>query len=90
MNIVERFHELLYKHGKEWDAEKKQIVDWRWKPKENDIYYYVDGCMIVEDRTFEGRVFDKRHYEARNCFRTREQVEAMVEKFKKLLKGETD
>ncbi len=84
---VEHFHELLHKHGKEWDAEKKKLVEWRWKPKEGDTYYYVDGCTLVEDRTFEGRVFDERHYEVGNCFRTREEAEAMAEKIKKLLKG---
>lgn len=84
---VEHFHEILHKYGKEWDAEKKQFVEWRWKPKEGDTYYYVDGCTLVEDRTFEGRVFDERHYEVGNCFRTREEAEAMAEKIKKLLKG---
>ena len=87
---VNHFHELLHKHGKEWDAEKKQLVEWRWKPKKGDTYYYVDGCTLVEDRTFEGRVFDERHYEVGNCFRTHEEAEAMAEKIKKLLKGEAD
>lgn len=32
--------EALHKIGKDWDAEKLQIVDYEWKPKYGDEYYY--------------------------------------------------
>ena len=33
---VKRFHKLLNKCGKDWDGEKKQLVDLKWKPKFNE------------------------------------------------------
>lgn len=30
---AKRFHELLHKHGKDWDPEKKKLVNRKWKPK---------------------------------------------------------
>lgn len=42
---VEHFHELLHKHGKEWDAENKQLVDYvvRWKPDKQRIPRTLQG-----------------------------------------------
>lgn len=36
---IEHFHELMHKHGKDWDAEKKQVVDWQWKPQKKEGVY---------------------------------------------------
>ena len=33
---VKRFYKLLNKCGKDWDGEKKQLVDLKWKPKFNE------------------------------------------------------
>lgn len=87
---VERFHELLHKHGKEWDAEKKQVVDWKWEPKENDSYYYIDIDGDIIDYIWKGDDYDVDCYNFGNCFRTREEAKVAAEKVKKLLKGEND
>lgn len=83
---IEQFHELLHKHNKEWDAEKKQVVDWKWKPNDNEEYYYIlsDGkvrsCAWLDDE------IDTSRFIIGNCFKTKEEAEAIAEKFKKLLK----
>ena len=84
---VEHFHELLHKHGKEWNAEKKKLVDWRWKPKRGEDCYYFDWGGDVIRFKWEGTYDDLDCYHIGNCFRTREEAEAMAEKIKKLLKG---
>lgn len=84
---VERFHELLHKHSKDWDAEKKQVVDRKWKPRENDSYYFIDNDGDILDYVWEGDDYDTDLYNFGNCFRTHEEAEVMAEKIKELLKG---
>ena len=85
---VKRFHETLHKHGKEWDAEKKQLVDWKWMPKRDEAYYYFDWCGDVAKCVWKGTHDDLDCYHFGDCFRTREEAKAMAEMVKKLLKGE--
>lgn len=87
---VEHFHEILHKYGKEWDAEKRQLVDWKWKPKEDEYYYFFDEMMQTHRNEWEDSPMDQHLFEVGNCFRTREEAEAMAKKIKKLLKGESD
>lgn len=84
---VERFHELLHKQGKDWDAEKKQLVDWKWKPKAGENYFFISSKLFVEDTSNDEFDVDEARIRRGNCFRTREEAEAMAEKIKKLLKG---
>lgn len=81
------FTNLLHKHCKDWDSEKKQLVDWKWKPKEDEDYWAVilDTTIIKLVFTWLGSVTDEIRYQLGNCFRTREEAEAMVEKIKELL-----
>lgn len=83
-----QFYELLHKHGKDWDAEKKHLVDWRWKPKEKEVYWYVDIEGHLANVTSYNDTFDNSMYDFGNCFRTKEEAEKMAEKIKKLFKGE--
>ena len=85
---VEHFHELMHKHGKDWDAEKKQVVDWKWEPDDGDIYYFLDDIGGVDYDEWNDVEVDANRYNFGNCFRTEEEAEAMAEKVKKLLKGE--
>lgn len=84
---VEHFHELLHVHGKDWNAEKKQLVDWKWKPKDGDTVYYFDEIgQILSDRFDDfsnGPLLDFG-----NCFQTKEEAEAAAERVRKALKGE--
>lgn len=79
------FTNLLHKHHKEWDAEKKQLVDWRWKPKEKEIYWLILSDGHISNVFFKNDEYDNNAYNFGNCFRTREEALAMVEKIKKLL-----
>lgn len=85
---IERFHELLHMHGKGWDAEKKQLVKWRWKPKIEEAYWIVTGNNDIIQSVWAGTHVDNKYFDFGNCFRTREEAETIAEKVKKLLKGE--
>lgn len=81
---IERFYENLHKLHKDWDAEKKQLVDLKWKPKNGDMVYHFDeiGEILYDEYDVST---DVPLSDFGNCFRTREEAEAMVEKIKKLL-----
>ena len=80
------FLERLHKLGKDWDAENKQLVDWRWKPKNGETIYYFDEIgQILSDRYDD--FSNSPLSDFGNCFRTREEAEAAVERVKKALKG---
>lgn len=85
---VERFYELLHKHGKEWDDEKKILVEWKWEPKIGVYYFFLSSDLSFGNTPNDGLPIDVGRIRCGNCFRTREEAEAMAEKIKKLLNGE--
>lgn len=85
---AKRFHELLHKHGKEWDAEKKKLVKWKRKPKFGETYYIINDVGIIGCFEWQDDAIDYRYYDFGNCFPTREEAEALAEKIKELFKGD--
>lgn len=85
---AKRFHELLHKHGKDWDAEKKKLVEWKWKPKFGEEYFVVNTLGRVDYYKWEDATVDNDFYNLGNCFPTREEAETMAEKVMKLFKGD--
>lgn len=85
---IERFHELMHKYGKDWDAEKKQVVDWQWKPNVGDNYWYISAKGRIVMYEWNSSPADEKGLEFGNCFPSREEAEAALERVKKALKGE--
>lgn len=85
---IKYFHELLHAHGKEWDTEKKKLVDWKWKPELHKGYFYVSSDLSVGNTFNDGLTIDVDRISCGNCFHTDEEAKVMAEKIKKLLKGE--
>lgn len=62
---------------------KKMLVECeyeRWKPKEGEIYWYVDGDCCINNLIFTNDDFDNSKTGAYNCFQSKEQAEAEAEK----------
>ena len=82
----------LHENGKDWDPEKKEIVDWKWKPKVGELVYFYDwcsqtcrfiNCSIIYDLT-DGQVLrDKKG----NCYATKEECQEMCEKLNEAIKN---
>ena len=85
---IEHFHELLHKNGKDWDAEKKQLVDWQWKPNVGDNYWYISAKGRIVMYEWNSSPADEIGLAFGNCFPSREEAEAALERVKKALKGE--
>lgn len=86
---VEQFYEYLHSIGKDWDSENKQLVKWKWKPKDGEGYYYIFSNGIVHLSTWFNDKVDNSRFSIGNYFKTKEEAEVMAEKFIKLLKGKS-
>ena len=76
----------LHADGKDWDADKKQIVDYKLKPKIGDNYYYIDCFLDVVDDIWSDDRMDDLVYSSGNCFNTKEEAQRFVDKFCEILK----
>ena len=81
--------DALHADGKDWDADKKQIVDYRWKPKEDETYYYIDSFLDVCSSYWDVDSADNLAYSRGNCFKTEEEAHKYADKFSKILKERT-
>lgn len=52
----------------------------RWKPKDNEDYWYIAIDGSIEQNFNVNHWVDKCHFKALNCFQTREQAKAESEK----------
>lgn len=85
---INEFHKMLHEYGKDWDAEKKDLVDWPWKPKVGELYYYITKTgNVATGRGAEGNMILDDMFLLGNCFKTKAEAEAMAKKFRELLKG---
>ena len=76
----------LHADGKDWDADKKQIVDYKCKPKVGDTYYYIDLFLDVVDDIWSDDRMDALVYTSGNCFKTKEEAQKYADKFSEILK----
>ena len=85
---VAQFHDTLHTYNKEWDAEKKQIVDWKWKPSVGDRCWMVASNGKVKEFIWFNSKTNMKLLDFGNCFHTKEEAKIAAKKIKKLLKGE--
>ena len=77
----------LRNNGKDWNEENKRIVNYKWRPsKSGDTYYLIDKNLNILRYKFDNDSVDKELINVDNCFRTREEAEAMAEKVRELFK----
>lgn len=80
-------------HKDQLEKNPNILTDWfeeikesnRWKPEENQKYYYVSSSSIVlNDVWYDRSVVDNGRFEIGNCFQTKEEAERVVEYLKAL------
>lgn len=78
-----KLFDKLAEEGYEWDAEKKEIVKLKWKPKYNDNYW----SLILDDTVFKPSIYNWQNSEIGNIrlgkgwvFRTEEECRAFCDK----------
>lgn len=88
---IEQFHNRLHAVNKDWDTEKKRLINWEWRPIINEAYYTLEidrGDVEVRTRVYFNNDIDKKLIKNCNFFRTIKEAEEAVERIKKALKGE--
>ena len=66
----------------EWFEEIKEST--RWKPEENQKYYFLDSNGYVYNNIWSGDSIDRNRSDIGNCFQTEEEAEKVVEYLKAL------
>jgi len=65
-----------------------QIEKLPYKPKKNDVYYYVCAAGRVHRDTWDGYAADYHNYNYGNCFRTKEEItQEDIDRILKEMKG---
>ena len=88
----QKLFDALAKEGKDWDAEKKAVVELKWKPNVGDKYNHP-MCIITDDglrygsatATHTDSLFDKRLIKQNLAFKTKEECEAFCQKLNKAI-----
>lgn len=78
--------DALHADGKDWDADNKLIIDYQWKPKVGESYYYIDCYLEVVDDHWSDDRFDNLVRNSGNCFKTKEEAQKYAYKFSEILK----
>ncbi len=74
--------EAMHAAGKDWDAEKQEVVDWVWMPKMGEDYFMISDMGKVMECSWDDFGTDKKRAEEKCIFRTRELAEAALEMLK--------
>ena len=61
--------------SKELETIEKKRVFARWRPREGERYYMIDGDRDVPEMSWDNYVFDIYQYDAGNCYQTKELAE---------------
>lgn len=87
----QKLFDALAKEGKAWDAEKKAVVELKWKPKEGEKYFapvftYGESFHACE-YSYQNIICVTNIYSKGWCFKTKEECEAYCKRLNKVIEG---
>lgn len=85
-----RLFKVLADKGYEWDAEKKQLVKLKWKPKYKEFYFRIifEHAVITPYRTYwTDDSIDKAYYQKGWCFKTKEECQEFCNRLNKAIEN---
>ena len=81
------FDDFCKSQGKIWNKETLQWEKYKWMPKRDEKYWYVETTGEVMRTVYNTFTVDPLRIAYGNCFQTKEQAEKAAEKVKDLLKS---
>jgi hypothetical protein len=84
----QKLFDALAKEGKAWDAEKKAVVELKWKPKIGETCFapYFDfPKFITKQWLWEINWYSTEYYNKGWCFKTKEECEEFCQKLNKAI-----
>ena len=88
-NEKEKQKTLQYMHSKglDFDEINYKVISYVWKPKDGEVYWYVDCNMNVLSRFYrKDSCLDSLNIESNNFFETKKLAQKYAEEFNKILK----
>ena len=85
-----KLFDKLVENGWEWDADKKQIVKLKWKPKYKEFYFKIifEHAVIIPFRTYwTDDICDKAYYQKGWVFKTKEECQAFCKRLNQALEN---
>lgn len=80
------FQKLLHTYGKEWNFKKKKLIDWKWKPKNNEEYWFINDLGEICHSLYSYFLWrDNKRIGIGNCFQTKTDAFNARNKMAKLL-----
>ncbi len=87
----QKLFDKLKEEGYKWDANKKELVKLKWKPKMSDIYYnpvfYIDGRFKCKENQWNNDIFDNACYKMGWVFKTEEECEEFCRRLNQAIEG---
>lgn len=66
------FQKILHTFGKEWDFKIKMLIDWKWNPKNDEEYWYINDVGEICHTLYNDiMICDNKRKEIGNCFQTK-------------------
>ena len=62
-----------------------EVEQERWKPKEGELFFYIEIEISVVSDIWSGNEIDIALYNIGNCFRTEQEAQKKVDKIKQIL-----
>ena len=88
---VSKMNHILNDNGYEWDPVNKSLKLLRWKPKDNQMYYFIMSVGAYEpsimSNAWKGIPADMERYKNGNCFPKRDEAEVWMNRFKAATKN---
>lgn len=89
----QKLFDKLKEEGYEWDAEKKELVKVKWKPKLEEEYFSIAGCTVNKN-IFHCRKYkwvddpsDNSLYKQGRVFKTEEECQDFCNRLNKAIEG---
>jgi hypothetical protein len=88
----QKFFDALEKSGYRWDAERKEVVQFKWKPYIGEIYYYpmykyCSHLFKSYDFIWADLLTDNDIYNKGWCFKTKEECETFCKRLNEAIEG---
>lgn len=69
---INDFQNILHTYRKEWSFKNKKLIDWKFEPKNNEEYYYINDVGEICHTLFNYFFFsDNKRVRIGNCFQTK-------------------
>lgn len=79
------FEKLEKEYNRKWNSDIKEFEYLRWRPKENETFYYIDVDGTVKHLVYYKSItFFNKFF---NCFKTQEAAQRVADQIKKIFKN---